>query len=559
MTTDEGDPIKIDDLETYFHYLRDLVYGPDEIATKTPGLLEEGYIFLKLPNIEDEGHFIIKANERKIDTSQFKGVLSVQGDEIAEIVFFEIDRFFDATDLSQMDIAIQWSTKINGVHVEDYTPAFIKYVDPKTDQLIFGWPITSEVTASAGAISFAVRFYKKDLVNNGKLLYSFTTLPAVMNIGASLQVDVANLVADDPTNIILRRLTNSPLDGVEEASTPWFVFSNASNDVDATVELQLYALAAKSSGSLTYQWYYNDNPLMDTWISAADQHCYIPAANRIPDIVTYYYCKSNEYFPISVVNDEKFTEYKKLHGELYINCTTYTLTPDSVQAGTYYVDCCNLRNGKAFYASGDPQNKDLTKVPQWIVKGPTEIVINAEMWPAELMLTDDLSATAAVTSGIEASTEYEWIYQTTNANDATEIPIENASGLTYIPTQEGYYKLKISNTKNRVTTTSTTPLCLVLGEIAEFKPEITKQETDGSYIAHLNRELGYGEKVTYVWKSTNGTELAIGDTYTPDYASLPESGLTFFLFATITKGTTLNLVSNEVRSESPQFIEKTVE
>lgn len=79
--------VTIDDLETYFYHLRDLVYGPED-APATEEQIKEGYIFLKLPAVEQEGHFIIDANTRKIDTSGFKGLLSVQGDEIAEIVFF---------------------------------------------------------------------------------------------------------------------------------------------------------------------------------------------------------------------------------------------------------------------------------------------------------------------------------------------------------------------------------------------------------------------------------------------------------------------------------------
>lgn len=546
MKNSESGPVEINDLETYFHHLRDLVYGPNDEAAGNKQLLEEGYIFLKLPSVEEEGHFIIDANKRKIDTSNFNAVLSVQGDEIAEIVFFEIDRFFDATDLNQMDIAIQWSTKINGKNVEDYTPAFIKYIDPKTDKLIFGWPITSEVTVSAGAISFSVRFYKKDPLNNGKLLYSFTTLPAVMNIGESLQVDIANLVADDPTNTILSRLMNSPLGGIEDVTAPWFVFSNATEDLDAiTAPVKLYALAAKTNGSLTYQWFYNNEPLSDVWVSAADQKYYVSITEFIPDITTYYYLKNNQYVAIPIISAEKFAEYLTTYTNLYVNCTVYELNADTVQAGTYHVDCRNLYNGNATYASGSVVGENLSELPKWIVQGPSEIVIDATMWPIELALGQSLEAT--VTSGVETSTVYNWIYRTENDEAAQGTVIENATGLSYIPDKEGYYQLKLSNTKNKVTVNATTPLCLVLGEIADFAV-ITTQNEDGSWTASLNRELGYGETVSYAWRLASG-----GNTSNPvstEATFVPASADTYFAYATITKGTTLNYSPVEKKSGS---------
>lgn len=542
MKNSESGPVEINDLETYFHHLRDLVYGPNDEAAGNKQLLEEGYIFLKLPSVEEEGHFIIDANKRKIDTSNFNAVLSVEGDEIAEIVFFEIDRFFDATDLNQMDIAIQWSTKINGVSVEDYTPAFIKYIDPKTDKLIFGWPITSEVTASAGAISFSVRFYKKDPVNSGKLLYSFTTLPAVMNIGASLQVDIANLVADDPTNTILNRLMNSPLDGVEDVSTPWFVFSNATDNLDAiTSPVELYALAAKTNGSLTYQWFYNNEPLSDVWVSAADQNYYVNVTNFIPDIATYYYLKNDQYTAIPIINAEKFAEYLTTYSNLYVNCAVYELNADTVQAGTYHVDCRNLYNGDVTYASGSVVGEDLSKLPKWIVQGPAEIIIDTAVWPAELAFGQSLEAT--VTSGIETSTKYEWIYRIENNEDTEGTVIENVTGISYIPDKEGYYQLKMSNTKNKVTTEAKTPLCLVLDEIADFTVN-TVRNNDGSYTASLSRDLGFGESVNYIWKTSGENPIVLSEEATYIPAAI---GTGCYVFATINKGLTLGL-SKEVRS-----------
>ena len=110
-TDDKGNPtgeaIVIGSLEEYFSHLKDLVYGDGSLTEKEQ---QAGYLFLKLPL--DEPAFKIDANSRAIEIPghYLANGLSVQGDEVAEIVFFEIDRFFDATDLSMQSISIQWET-----------------------------------------------------------------------------------------------------------------------------------------------------------------------------------------------------------------------------------------------------------------------------------------------------------------------------------------------------------------------------------------------------------------------------------------------------------------
>ena len=96
----------------------------DEIRAKSDGAIDinniEGFFgniqaiaqldkkFLRLPL--EEPMFEINANTRKITVPEDFRVngLSVQGDHLAEIVFFSIDRYFDYTDLSLTDITINW-------------------------------------------------------------------------------------------------------------------------------------------------------------------------------------------------------------------------------------------------------------------------------------------------------------------------------------------------------------------------------------------------------------------------------------------------------------------
>ena len=49
--------------------------------------------FLILPN--DEPLLKIDANTRKIDTKGWESGIGTQGDELAEVIYFSIDRYFD--------------------------------------------------------------------------------------------------------------------------------------------------------------------------------------------------------------------------------------------------------------------------------------------------------------------------------------------------------------------------------------------------------------------------------------------------------------------------------
>ena len=94
---EEGNKIKapISSLQEYFSYIQEL------------SSLDMTYTVLPL----DEEPFIIDANTRQITVPEaFKtNGISAQGDEISEIVYFRIDRFYDATDLGLKKIYIEWT------------------------------------------------------------------------------------------------------------------------------------------------------------------------------------------------------------------------------------------------------------------------------------------------------------------------------------------------------------------------------------------------------------------------------------------------------------------
>ncbi|MCI7444657.1 MAG: hypothetical protein MSA89_16540 [Clostridium sp.] len=104
------DGAEITTLEDYFGYITKLAkYDHDDTSNNSPTYdpsKNRQFKYTILP--VDEEVFVIDANTRTITVppSFKKNGISVKGDEIAEILYFEIDRYFDATDLNTKEIYI---------------------------------------------------------------------------------------------------------------------------------------------------------------------------------------------------------------------------------------------------------------------------------------------------------------------------------------------------------------------------------------------------------------------------------------------------------------------
>lgn len=183
-------------------------------------------IFTILP-IEEET-FNIDANTRKIDipTSFLTSGIAVKGDEIAETLYFTIDRYFDVTDLYYKDILIQWK---NADGDEGLSLTYNKSLSFKPGKVTFGWPISSEITKAAGNVQFSVRFYDRfEDDNSSYLTYSFGTLTAVVKVNPALDFDISDEDAItativDRTERLYKNIQNSKATGIiNPAETPVF-------------------------------------------------------------------------------------------------------------------------------------------------------------------------------------------------------------------------------------------------------------------------------------------------------------------------------------------------
>lgn len=187
----------ISSLNTYFSWINDLLNiselpVTDEHGAIIPGEYVEfdGMRFSMLP--VDEEVFTIDANTRKITVpAEFAtNGISVQGDEISEVVYFKINRFFDATDLFNQDVMIEW---IAPSGLKGYSVPTVKVLDETTNYVIFGWALASAITEAAGNVTFSVRFYKYD-DDNDKIQYSLSTLTQTAKIQPNIGLDIPGLL-----------------------------------------------------------------------------------------------------------------------------------------------------------------------------------------------------------------------------------------------------------------------------------------------------------------------------------------------------------------------------
>lgn len=232
--------------------------------------------FVRLP-LYEEGHedeeiFVIDANARtiKVPASFAKNGVGVVSDELAETVWFKINRYFDIKDFGQavghdnstnlkdkeLHILIQWEAP-DGAKGASWAYAIDK--DTDDDFIYFGWALTAEhLTKKAGNIKFAVRILQFDLA--GELAYSFATQVAQVAIKPTLDFDIASgefgieEVADKIANRIMDgRIAFCPV-FTENGNLPKYI-ANLTDGERLTVEAEAPTGMEDGYDAMAYIWY----------------------------------------------------------------------------------------------------------------------------------------------------------------------------------------------------------------------------------------------------------------------------------------------------------------
>ena len=204
--------------------------------------------------------------------------VGVVGDHLAEFLWFEIDRFFDVTDLMTCDIDITWHSTVNGMSDAYDAIPFAKYCD--NEKIYFGWYITQNASLVAGQIEFAIRFYK-NVTENGSTYTEFSlyTQPAKLTIKPGM-VLTAGTVREEYEDVVKSRAIYSEiinsLDASEPILDPTIVRGEYDLDVEVTNKPGLYkvftigAISPDNAGTtattrkaaIEFKWYWN-NILID--------------------------------------------------------------------------------------------------------------------------------------------------------------------------------------------------------------------------------------------------------------------------------------------------------
>ena len=379
----------ITSLNDYFQHITDLA----SLAIGDGRSGTDPY-FLRLPL--DEPYFEINANTREITVPSALSQVGVVGDKYAEVVFFKIDRYFDAVDLGTRQIYIEWELPDG---TKGVSRDFLKDTQSEKDKIIFGWLIGDELTKQEGAIRFAVRFVEwnhgtnetsVDKANSGtEIAYSFSSLPAQIQIVDSLHYslyedgkDALMIDTNGQAGTLKFYLEDSTPDGTSEtapelAAKPVYildlngtlvddVYENDLND-EGQLELDVEAYSP-DSGNISYMFGRRDQKDGGTKGIVA-QIKFVPieltAATRGENTI-YYKKKANGIFEIAS-KDELDTALADGGKATYYERVAYIIVAGP---GYYFAQARNSVTGK----KAASQNSHIVHVPE-----ATAPVVNSNM------------------------------------------------------------------------------------------------------------------------------------------------------------------------------------
>ena len=285
-----------------------VIYDLDTYFGRLQVLTDIDYSFLRMPIDEPTFNILDDTNggRRVIEVpEEFSTGISVQGDETAEILFFSIDRYYDATDLwtPEMNFVIQWKAGDK----QGVTRAFINkdsraFIDDE-GKLYFGWPISSEITEEAGDVTFSVRAYRFSEGNyedgRPKLAFGLNTQTATVRINPSLdfkilsETEFKDAQSVSKTSDIVSRVFNSTVISKEaQVPAPTPVFEQDILPWDETT-LARTALSVKEVEKVVYtlaigvfdeeETYYNADHEEVTGLNASIYH---PGIYYTADVTT---------------------------------------------------------------------------------------------------------------------------------------------------------------------------------------------------------------------------------------------------------------------------------
>ena len=510
----------------------------NEGSINNPYLLGEGNRYTILPL--DEEHFEIDANSRmiKIPDAFKKNGIAVQGDQVAEVVYFRINRYFDFMDLNETQIFIQWSAQTeNGGTVSGISNDWVRDIESDPDYLIFGWALDSDITKYTGTLKFSVRFVK---INDGTdselpsptelpFLYSFSTLDASATINKALNLDYDFLTNPDYIkrlekikNMMTKRVTATPiLDANIIPELPeyitnlieWVYYKNYNVlpeldsaqkqyiyqvDLDSETKEYQFAVYAYSTdaGDVQYQ-YYQDNKEVkgnDFYVKIEDKtKCaegeiyYTKTTENVMDPNTQEVIRKDKYTIAEDIGPgDSLLDGEGRRRDLYEKFYGYV----AKAAGHYIVKAYNVIEGvESGMVSGNiipgTESNETPTIKEIVIPGPSRKNVNIK--PKQTTL-DPTTGTIEINGEytiqeeqeyVDESQEvisYQWYHNNEKIGDANDINYKTPDNSQFLSKDQGYYQLEVSSKRNEVTQSDLSKAALIT-YIAE-KPGLILKYTD---------------------------------------------------------------------------------
>lgn len=434
-------------IEQYFNHMGDILNNMDSDDAR----------FILLP--QDETPFKINGNTRTVTVpSEFVSCGAVKGDTNCEIATFTIDRYFDYTDLANTQVYIQWQ---NAAGEEGISEVKLKDLS-EPGVFRFGWPLTNEITRTAGTVKFAVRFFLKDLDNKYQYILNTQTTSLVVRDTLEINDDLDKesvglskfaLFVKNSINPAVQTAAAISFSGVGGENLPVTAAVNSDN------ELVLKARGTtKAAGDVTYTWYFRPDDAVDAENDSENKY-ELSTGN-------WYQIKNDVFQPVSEdeqaapLENEQYWVAGSTAGEyevyvptgleekiptLYKRYSTLTITNTQQDiVGKYW---CIVRNA-ATDASGKVDNYREDTSIVCSVYGPKDVEITTDLTEHKFV-DDEINLAIGVKKYANEVLNYQWKKATVLNGTYNNIAGETASNLDI--TENGWYKVAISSSLNRKT------------------------------------------------------------------------------------------------------------
>lgn len=489
----------------------------------------------------DEEHFKIDANSRIITVPESfrKNGIAVQGDEVAEVVYFKIHRYFDFMDLNNTYIIIQWKLEgrtDEGISIEKTGTSmeWVRDIESEPDYLIFGWALDSSITQYQGNLKFSVRFINlnendEDDIENGTIEYSLSTLEATAAINKALNFQLDSEILAELkernsalNNKIMSRVKSLQIMGTDEAALPiytltladWVKQNENSNTYIYTVDLvdgkYLFKTQAFSedAGYISYKWYNGktelDNidlyePVIDEELNANNKF-FLPKDNHLYYVRTGSGTNDDPYdyqLPDSMSKDDQGRiDLTSVTGKmLYERFGSFVAT----EAGKYFAVAKNeITHDHTLLP--DPNTKDLNTPNEYgpiTIPGPEKTTFGKNGGKQYILYDGSYETTldAEITNETAQRFEYKW-YKNNNediveGNDST-LTIKGDSS--YPKDKQGSYQLKVTAYRNNTPDYSVTKPFIVTYHASPIG-QVELKDEEGNVLTEGKR-IGIGETVT---------------------------------------------------------------